>query len=139
MIDRRLAGRVSIRRPYYAEIHRSIPYDIFAVIKSIIRNADNVNFQEPSCYIRGNRKAEVISFTSIGPVIKFFSLLSAFRTIEVDKFFSRTLTSTKRSGHKVKVVVEDTKDFAFFYKKSNASLTIQYHYGEWNMRNFPQS
>ena len=31
-ISRRLGGKSSIRHPYYSEIHRDIPYDIFKVI-----------------------------------------------------------------------------------------------------------
>ncbi|KAK3728366.1 hypothetical protein QZH41_008966, partial [Actinostola sp. cb2023] len=58
MIEKRLAGKVSIRRPYYAEIVRSIPYDIFAALNSVIRNADDESFKEPACYMSKNKKAE---------------------------------------------------------------------------------
>ncbi|KAK3746675.1 hypothetical protein QZH41_020589 [Actinostola sp. cb2023] len=58
MIEKRLAGKVSIRRPYYAEIVRSIPYDIFASMNCVIRNADDESFKEPACYMLENKKAE---------------------------------------------------------------------------------
>jgi hypothetical protein len=138
MVEKRLAGKVSIRKPYFAEITRCIPYDIFAVINSVIRNADDEYFNEPACYISSNKKAEVISFTSLCSLQKLFSMLSGMSTKEVKKFFSRKLSSTSRSGNKVKLIVEETKDFVFFYKKHSGKLALQFHYGEWNSHGFPR-
>lgn len=138
MIDKRLAGKVSIRRPYQVELQRSIPYEIFATLKSIIKNADDAIFEEPSCYVKGNNKAEVISFTSLGSLLKLLSLLSALSTREVRKYLSRKLTSSTRAGNKVKVIVDDSRDFAFVYKKSACRLLVQFYYGEWNVQGFPR-
>lgn len=126
LIEKRLAGRVSIRRPYYSEIQHSIPYDIFAALKYVIRNAEEQDFQVPSCYVSSNKKAEVISFTSLGSVQKLFTLLSALCTREVKKFFSRTIKRGIRSGNRVKIIVEETKDFGFFYNKMKGQLDIQF-------------
>lgn len=139
MVDKRLAGRVSIRRPYYAEIQRCIPYDMFAVLKHVIRNAiADKDFNEPNCYVSSNKKAEVISFTSLCSLQKFLSMLSALSTREVKKFFSRKLTTAARSGHTLKLLVEENKDFGFFYKHSTGTLTLQFFYGEWNTHGFPR-
>ena len=89
-------------------------------------------FQEPHCYVSGNNKAEVISFTSLCSLVKLLSLLSALSARDVKKFFRRTLTVPTRTGHKVELIVDDSRDFAFFYKFSSSRLHIQYHYGEWN-------
>jgi len=109
-LQRRLAGRVSIKKPYYAEIHRNIPYDIFAVLSRVIRNIDDGSFSEPDCITSKNRKAEVISFTSLCSLQKLFSLLSGMSTREVKKLFSRRLKG-RRDGHKVELIVSKTKDF----------------------------
>jgi len=136
---KRLAGRVSVRKPYYGEIHRSIPYDIFAVLRRIIRNAGDGSFTEPACYMSmKNKKAEVISFTSLCSLQKFFTILSGMSTREVKKFFSRRLTSSPRSGNKVELLVQDTKDFGFMYKHSIGQLSIQFFYAEWNVHGFPK-
>ena len=116
----------------------SIPNDIFAALKCVKRHAEEQDFKEPSCYVSSYKKAEVISFTSLCSLKKFLSNLSALSTIEVKKFFSRKLTSTSRSGNQVKLLVEDTKDFGFFFKKSTGKLTIQFYYGEWNVHGFPR-
>lgn len=137
LIQRRLAGRVSIMRPYYAEIHRSIPYDIFAVIRRVITNVDEESFCEPLCYTSGNKKAEVISFTSLDSVEKLFSLLSGINIKDLKKSFSRKLKG-RRSGHKVELLVSEDKDFGFLYRKKSGQMDIQFHYAEWNAYGFPQ-
>ena len=43
-IYRRLAGKVGIRKPYYGEITRSIPFDIFLCLKEVLRD---LNAKEP--------------------------------------------------------------------------------------------
>ena len=133
-IHRRLAGRVAIRRPYYAEINRSIPYDIFATARQVLKD---LRHTEPDCYISSNRKAEVISFTSLCLLQEFLSCLSGMSKREVRKFFTRKLTGVK-CHHKVKLIVSDEKDFALVYKKSRGQLTIEFNYGEWNANGFPQ-
>ena len=124
-----MSERVSIRRPHYGEIHRSIPYVIFKSMTRILNAVDD--FREPFCYLAKNNKAEVISFTSLSLLTKLFSFLSGLLTKDIKTFFSRTL-SGKKNLHKVKIIVSDTKDFAFFYKVNNGQLIIQFHYGEWN-------
>ena len=137
MIQRRMAGRVAIRRPYYGEIHRNIPYDMFAVIRHVLRNAEDRSFCEPNCYMSRNGKAEVISFTSICSIQKLFSMLSGLSRKEVRTFFSRTLKGS-RTNHNVKMIVSPTKDFALVYKLNTGQLDVQFHYGEWNAYGFPR-
>ena len=134
-IYKRLAGAVGIRRPYYGEITRCIPYDIFTTARQVLRDFD---CQEPDVYIKGNRKGEVISFTSFHLLQKFLSCLSGISVSEVKKFFTRKLIKGNRHNHKVKVIITKQKDFGIVYKKNIGQLSIQFHFGEWNIYGNPQ-
>ena len=135
LIHRRLAGRKRIKKPYFAEMHRNVPYEIFGVIKRMIVSQAK-DFQVPECYVESNSKGEVISFTSSKPLVFLFSLLSGMSTRKVKHFLQRVLTG-KRQGFKTKVLVSTIKDFAFVYSFKASELIIQYHYGEWNSHGFP--
>ena len=74
-ISRRLAGR-SIRRPFYAEIRRDIPVEVFAALVRAIKNSTILELQTQNCYVKGNKKGEVISLTSLSILTKLFSWLS---------------------------------------------------------------
>ncbi len=56
-IHRRLAGRRSVRHPYYAEIHRDIPVDLFTALSHSITVTKDPKLGEPMCYIKGNSKS----------------------------------------------------------------------------------
>lgn len=135
-IYRRLTGRVSLRRRYYAEIHRSIPLAVFTMIVRVVNNS--AGFAPPFCYYSKNRKAAVVSFTSIRLVKELFCLLTGLSGAEVGSNFKRTLASGKRMGHKVSVMVNETKDFALIYKYQKRELKVSFHYGEWNICDAPQ-
>ena len=134
-ISRRLGGKGSIRHPYYSEIHRDMPYDIFKVIMKLAKNMQG--FCEPFCYHSSNKKAEVISFTSLRLVSELLGLFSGVSQINLATYFKRTLGGRRR-GHKTSVIVSDVKDFAFIYKIKQGRLIITFHYGEWNIHGFPQ-
>lgn len=135
LIFKRLSGKVSIRKPYYAETTRNIPYDVFVTSRQVL---GDFGATEPQCYIGSNRKGEVISLTSLDLLQKFFSCLSGISVKEVKKYFTRKLTSRSRNNHKVKIIVSEEKDFGFVYKKNSGQLIIQFYYGEWNSHGFPQ-
>lgn len=137
LLYRRMAGRVSIRVPYYGELHRSIPLQLFDEVKRLIWRSVSPRFKEPFCAVGENRKAVVISFTSLCSLVSLFALLSGLSSGEVRKHFSRTLKSATRNGHKVKLIVSPDKDFALVYKRRNGQLTLQFHYGEWNTYGTP--
>lgn len=86
-IYRRLAGRVGIPKPYYAEITRSIPHSVFLSMRQVLRD---LNVAEPNCYFAGNKKADVISITNMEIVHKLLSCLSGHTIAEVKKYFERT-------------------------------------------------
>lgn len=90
------------------------------------------------CCISTNRKAEVISFTSLGSLLKLLSLVSALSRRKVRKFFSRIITKTSRSGNRVELIVTESKDFGLMYRLNCSRLHIQFHYGEWNAEGFPR-
>jgi len=138
MIYRRMAGRVSVRVPYYGEIKRAIPWQIFAEVKKVLRRSASPQFQEPYCIIGENRKSLVISLTSLSSLVSLLALLSGLNSAEVRKHFFRLLSSSSRNGHKVKLVVSQDKDFAMVYKKKNGQLSLQFHYGEWNTCGTPR-
>ena len=133
-IHARLAGRVAIRKPYYAEIRRNIPYNIYVIVRQVVKDLE---IDEPKCFIGINRKAEVISFTSVHALSKLLALMSGMNTKDIKKFFTRTLKGA-RTNHKVKLIASEKKDFALVYKKTIGQLIIQFYYGEWNVHGFPQ-
>ena len=134
-ISRRLGEKGSIRHPYYSEIHRDMPYDIFKVILKLTKSMQG--FCEPFCYQGSNKKADVISFTSLRLVNELLCLLSGVSEINLATYFKRTVGG-RRKGHKTSVIVSDVKDFAFIYKVKQGRLIIAFHYGEWNIHGFPQ-
>jgi hypothetical protein len=134
-ISRRLGGRRSIRNPFYAEITRNTPYEIFSVILKMVRRLDG--FVEPFCFCSENKKANIISFTSVCLVNELFALLSGFSKDDVAGYFKRSFTGS-RKGHTAAIIVTKVKDFAITYKKRSGKLVIGFNYGEWNVNGFPQ-
>lgn len=133
-IYRRMAARRSIRRPYYSEIKRDIPKEIFLVLVQSIERHKSQIFNPPNCYVARNKKAIVVSFTSIISVKNFLSSLSSK---DVTGYMERTLAGY-RKGHRVNVLVTDTKDFALTYYIRKGQLIISFNFGEWNAYGFPQ-
>ena len=103
-ISRRLGGKGSIRHPYYSEIHRDMPYDIFKVILKLTKSMQG--FCEPFCYQGSNKKADVISFISLRLVNELLCLLSGVSEINLATYFKRTLGG-RRKGHKTSVIVSE--------------------------------
>ena len=134
-IRRRIGGRRSVRNPYYGEINRDFPMEIFLVILKILRGLDG--FVEPFCYHRENSKAIVVSFTSMRLVNELFSLLCGLSKDVVTTYFKRNFSGA-RKGHTAAIIVNDLKDFALIYKKRSGKLVIGFNYGEWNVNGFPQ-
>lgn len=99
-INRRLTGRRSWRRPFYAQIHRTIPraffdYSCETLLAGYVKCSDG--FATPFCYHSKNRKVEVISLTSIRLVKELFCLFSGFQGPEVMALLKRRLTAGLRS------------------------------------------
>ena len=135
---RRLGGRNRIRNPFYAEVKRDIPSEIFSLVVRVVNNVSVNEFCPPLCFHAKNKKAEVISFTNIDSAAKLLSLLSGLNPKTVIKYLTRRFGGGRKKGYKVKVLVNDTKDLAFVYKFNVQQLTICFHYGEWNSYGFPQ-
>ena len=112
-IRRRLCGRHSTKNPYYSEITRDIPFELFAVVVKLVKVMPG--FCDPFCYYGNNKKGEVISFTSLRLVAQLLSMLSGYLEEEVVTYFKRNLSGFK-FGHKVAVVASESKDFALVYK-----------------------
>ena len=91
LIKRRLSGRQKIRNPFNGECQRDIPCAIFEALKAAIHSSDLDEFNEPNCYISSNRKASVISFTSLTSVVDLFTVLSGYTCMEVRQYFPRNL------------------------------------------------
>lgn len=134
-IHRRLAGKTSIRQPYYCEIRRDIPAEMFNVL---FRSLNVVaEFREPFCYVVGNRKGKVISFTFLPLLKTFLSKLSGRSVNEITQYLERTLKG-RRKDHTTKVLVTINKQFALTYVFAKGQLTVSFNYGEWNQYGFPQ-
>ena len=124
-----------MRNPFYAEISRDIPHGIFSVLLRMMKGVHG--FCEPFVNFGNNRKAQVVSFTSLRPVKQLFSILSGKSETEVVSYFKRTLTG-KKCGSKVSVLATEEKDMAFTYKIAKGQFVISYYFGEWNTHGFPQ-
>ena len=131
-IYRRLAGRRSIRRPYYSEIIRHIPVEMYLVLTQTLRQDKSPMFSEPKCYIAENKKGMVVSFTAFESVLLFLRLLAKG---EVLGYLKRTLTG-KRKDHITRLIVSPTKDFALTYSFRKGVLIVSFNFGEWNPMGF---
>jgi hypothetical protein len=134
-IRRRLCGRRCIRNPFSSEITRDIPYELFVVLRRVVKSVPG--FVEPYCFVGSNKKGEVISFTNLHLVMELLALLSGYSEKEVSSYFKRNLTGLK-AGHKVNVIANESKDFAFIYKQKQGRFSISFNFGEWNVNGYPQ-
>lgn len=125
-IYRRLAGKRSIQRPYYLEIKRDIPEEIFRVLSKVIECNTDQLYNPPNCFVSENKKAIVVSFTSI---ITFKEFLSSLSSKDVNCYMERTLGGY-RKGYCVKPLVTDVKDFALTYYIRKGQLVISFNFGE---------
>ena len=135
-IRRRLSGRKRLRNPFYGEITRDLPFELFSVLVRLVKATPE--FCEPFCYCCRNNKGEVISFTTVQLVVNFLSVLTGYGEEQVFEHFKRSLTTGLRKGHKVSIITSDVKDFALFYKRNQGRLVISFNFGEWNASGFPQ-
>ena len=133
-IHRKLAGKRSICHPYYCEIRREIPAEMFNILAQSLSTSE---FREPYCYVAGNKKGKIISFTFLPLLKQFLSSLSGKSVDEINQYFKRKLNG-RRKDHKTKVLVSVTKDFALGYSFAKGVLTVSFNYGEWNRYGFPQ-
>lgn len=132
-----MAGRVAVRQPFHAKISRQIPLAVFKAARQVLLGNTTGCFSEPYCYIRGNKKAEILCFTSMVSFQKFMSTISGLSTIEVKKYFSRKINSRGREGHTVKLLINEDKQLALTYWVGRGQLEITFEYGEWNASNYP--
>ncbi|CAB4038661.1 Hypothetical predicted protein [Paramuricea clavata] len=133
-IHRRLIARPRIRKPWYFEFTRDIPKEIFLALKDALRSTNNPNLLT-DINMDGNRKAFVISVTSLARVVSLFTELTEFSNRNVKSYLARKVTRSKGIA---KVIVSDVKDFALVYKFAKRQLSINCHYGFWNTYGFPQ-
>ena len=132
MIKRRLSFRQKIRNPFNGECQRDIPCAIFEALKAAVHSSGLDEFNEPNCYISSNRKASVISFTSLTSVVDLFTVLSGYTCIEVRQYFARNL----KSNGKAELIVNQVEDFALMYKCKKGQLIINFKFGIWNANGF---
>ncbi len=69
--------------------------------------------------------------------MELLALLSGYSEKEVSSYFKRNLTGLK-AGHKVNVIANESKDFAFIYKQKQGRFSISFNFGEWNVNGYPQ-
>lgn len=137
MIKRRLCGKRKIRKPFYCEISRDLPNEVFLVLRKVIMAM--TGFAPPFCCYKNNTKTQVVSFSSVRLVKELFVFLSALPDKGVfQQYMKRTLNTGARKGHKVSLIVSEEKKFELTYKHSQGKLVISFHFGEWNTNGFPQ-
>ena len=133
-IHRRLIARQRIRKPWYFEFTRDIPREIFWALKNALRSTNNPNLLT-DINMDGNKKAFVISLTSLARVVSLFTALTELDNRDVRSYLARKVLRSKGIA---RVIVSDLKDFALVYKFSKRQLSISCHYGFWNSCGFPQ-
>ena len=124
LIKRRHSFREKIRNPFNKECQRDIPCAIFEALKAAVHSSGLEEFNERNCYISSNRKASVISFTSLTSVVDLFTVLSGYTCMEVRQHFARNL----RSNGKAELIVNQVKDFALMYKCKKGQLIINFNF-----------
>ena len=134
-IYRRLGGPCSIRRPYYAEVVRDIPHEIFSLVVRRFRNTDG--FVKPFFSFHKNVRVEVVSLLCVRLAKEFFAVVSGLPDEEVVTYFRRTLSGLK-TGHKVFLIVNDEKQLLLKYNFRSGHLNLCFHYGEWDKLGNPQ-
>ena len=87
-IHRRLIARPRIRKPWYFEFTRDIPKEIFLALKDALRSTNNPNLLT-DINMDGNRKAFVISVTSLARVVSLFTELTELSNRNVKSYVSR--------------------------------------------------
>ena len=83
-IHRKLAGKRSIGHPYYCEIRREIPAEMFNILAESLTTSE---FREPYCYVAGNKKGKIISFTFLPLLKQFLCSLSGKSVDEINQYF----------------------------------------------------
>ena len=114
MLYCKIGGHARIRNPYFGECKRDIPVDVFIALQSAIKSGSLDQFKEPNCYVAGNRKGTVISLTSRKSAVMLFSILTGYRDVRVQKYFTHTLKGS-RCG-KAKLIVNMDKNIVLIYK-----------------------
>jgi hypothetical protein len=133
LINRRISARQRIRNPFYAEIKRDLPFDVFKALELAVKRSSLAEFKEPNCYVSSNRKATVISLTSKDSVLQLFATLTGYHNTQVWNYFCKSLKSGK-----AKLIVTSVKDFGMIFKHSTGQFVISFNYGLWNSNGFPQ-
>ena len=136
-IYRRLAGRRNLRWPFYSQIRRDIPEEMFRCLVQAIKSCRRPLFCDPNCYVVESKKMTVVSFQSILAVKEFLIALCLLSMPEVSAFLERRLKGN-RKGHWTKLLVSETKDFALIYHSNKGQFELGFHFGEWNTFGFPQ-
>ena len=63
-ISRRLSGRKRVRNPFYGEIRRDLPFELFTVLARLVKATPE--FCEPFCYCCRNKKAKIFRLLHCG-------------------------------------------------------------------------
>ncbi|XP_046848907.1 uncharacterized protein LOC124442450 [Xenia sp. Carnegie-2017] len=86
-------------------------------------------FVAPFCYQVENKKAEVVSFTSMRLLNELLVFLFGLAKEDVAAYLRRSF-SGRRKGHTAAVIVTEVKDFVFMYKTRPGKLIIGFNYGK---------
>ena len=85
---RRLGGKRRVRNPYYGELNRDIPFGLFEILVRVI---SILGIDKPLCFVESNKKATVISFTSMELLLKFMSTLADISESDVQLDFLKEI------------------------------------------------
>ena len=123
-----------IRRPYFSQIRRDMPEEMFMCLVRAIKCCPRLVFCEKNCYVAESKKMTVVSFQSLSSVKDFICSLNMR---EVSGYLERTLGGN-RKDHLAKLLVSETKNFALIYYFNKRQFVFSFNFGEWNAIVFPQ-
>ena len=77
----------------------------------------------------------MISLTSRKSVVMLFAILTGYKDVRVQKYFTHTLRGSRTC--KTKLIVHKDKNFVLIYKYKQGKFTMEFNFRVWNASGFP--
>jgi len=122
-IYRRMTGSPRAQNPWYIELRRGIPKEIFMVIiDACSKSPTNFGISVESSLLKFTHKKRLIRDLS--------KLAGVSATLVRDKL--KKVFKGRREGCKAELVVSNEKPFVLTYDERNLKIVLKCHYGYWN-------
>ena len=122
-IKRRMLATPKARNPWYIEIKRDLPQEIFKHMKDAIKtgvSAFGVSVED-----------SIVKFTKKKRLLRDFSKFSGLTQSEIKTKMKKTFSGNRKNS-KAEVLVDEKKPFTICYDQKRLQVTVKCHYGCWN-------